>query len=327
MKNASTPPAFRMWTPTGETFPGIGASAVGFGKAATDVDSKWFNKDTWKVESYLKRDAEQSQIWVDPVATKNAKGGNVNLTFGYDNASTGVKYRASTDDSMKHTSEVAYTLPLLDGTQRVKVAVNTALEKDTFLPKTDSVATKIFWKAMMPQYTAEAIVKQNNGASESLNVWVQGEVNPDFAYGGIAEYSFAKKALKVWEFGLLNTVKFGTGMLATRAVTRNGNEFELGVLPPKQEVAGYQVQSYAKVNHNLDSGATDLAVTGESKICPVVDVKAKFSFAGLADMQTAFAAIWSAPNGWKVAASLTNPGSRKSQFGVRLAQGSTPPPL
>ena len=44
---------------------------------------------------------------------------------------------------------------------------------------------QLFWKAMMPQYTAEAVVKQTKEGTEALNVWVQGEVSDECAYGGI----------------------------------------------------------------------------------------------------------------------------------------------
>ena len=69
MKNASTAPGYRLWTPTGDVFPAPGASAVGFGKAMTDVDTKWYNKDAWRMESFVKS-GKQSGFWVDPAANK-----------------------------------------------------------------------------------------------------------------------------------------------------------------------------------------------------------------------------------------------------------------
>eukprot|EP00659_Diplonema_papillatum_P020269 gene20269-31186_t len=141
MKSASTAPAFRLWTPTGELFPGVGASAVGFGKAMTDIDTKWFNKDAWRIESFLKR-GTTTEMWIDPAANKNSKGSTISAVFGYDDMERGIKYRGTTDDSLGHTSEVSYALPLQNGTQRMKVAVSTGLDKATFLPKTDKVTTK-----------------------------------------------------------------------------------------------------------------------------------------------------------------------------------------
>ena len=184
MKNASTAPAYRLWTPTGDAFPAVGASAVGFGKAMTDVDSKWFNKDAWRLESFVKRD-KTSAFWVDPAASKDSKKASVQATFGYDDVARNLKYRGITDDSLNHTSELAYTLPLQDGEQRVKVTLKTKLDAATFLPKTDDVETKIFWKAMLPALTAEAVVKQTKEGADSVNAWVQGEVSDDIAYGGL----------------------------------------------------------------------------------------------------------------------------------------------
>ncbi|KAJ9462326.1 hypothetical protein DIPPA_08223 [Diplonema papillatum] len=326
MKNATTAPAFRLWTPTGETFPGVGASAVGFGKTMTDIDTKWFNKDAWRIESFLKR-GPTTEMWIDPSAIKNAKGGSVSAVFGYDDMERNIKYRGTTDDSLNHTSELAYTLPLQNGVQRVKASVKTSLDKGTFVPNTQKVETKLFWKAMMPQFTAEAILKQTASGPQAFNVWVQGEVTPDIAYGGIVEYDIPKGSIKNWELGVLDTLPFMGNVLAARFVTRNAEDFELGVMPPPQLVSGKPVNVYTKVNHNAKSSVTDVSLATEVKYCSKLDLKARFAYMGLNRLQTAFAAIWAAPNGWRVAASITDPGTSKMLFGVRFAQGSTPAPL
>eukprot|EP01064_Diplonema_japonicum_P013019 TRINITY_DN20391_c0_g2_i2.p1 TRINITY_DN20391_c0_g2~~TRINITY_DN20391_c0_g2_i2.p1 ORF type:complete len:317 (+),score=129.79 TRINITY_DN20391_c0_g2_i2:58-1008(+) len=316
MKNASSPPHFRLWAPTGEPLPAIGA---GFGKAILDLEAKWYNKDAWRVESFVKRDKD-SLMWIDPAASKDSKKASVSGTVGYDDMERNIKYRGKTDESMKHTSELAYYLPFVDGEQRMKVELNGTLDCSGL----SSPTTKVFWKAMLKKFTAEAMIVTGKSGPTTLNAWVQGEVNDDLAYGALAQYDLKEKKVKQFEGGVLNTFNLSNGVLATRAVTRNLDIFEGSVMPPAMEVAGKKVSVMAKAAHTVSSGNTDIVVASETKVCPRMDLKAKVEYQGLKDLKTAFAAVFSAPNGWRVAASYA---IEDNKFGLRLAQGSTPAPL
>eukprot|EP01064_Diplonema_japonicum_P013018 TRINITY_DN20391_c0_g2_i1.p1 TRINITY_DN20391_c0_g2~~TRINITY_DN20391_c0_g2_i1.p1 ORF type:complete len:327 (+),score=135.60 TRINITY_DN20391_c0_g2_i1:55-1035(+) len=326
MKNASSPPHFRLWAPTGEPLPAIGA---GFGKAILDLEAKWYNKDAWRVESFVKRDKD-SLMWIDPAASKDSKKASVSGTVGYDDMERNIKYRGKTDESMKHTSELAFSRPVCCGEQRFKVEVSGNLVCENAAPinfpafNIANPTTKVFWKAMLKKFTAEAMIVTGKSGPTTLNAWVQGEVNDDLAYGALAQYDLKEKKVKQFEGGVLNTFNLSNGVLATRAVTRNLDIFEGSVMPPAMEVAGKKVSVMAKAAHTVSSGNTDIVVASETKVCPRMDLKAKVEYQGLKDLKTAFAAVFSAPNGWRVAASYA---IEDNKFGLRLAQGSTPAPL
>eukprot|EP01059_Diplonema_ambulator_P031771 TRINITY_DN5945_c0_g1_i4.p1 TRINITY_DN5945_c0_g1~~TRINITY_DN5945_c0_g1_i4.p1 ORF type:complete len:330 (+),score=157.86 TRINITY_DN5945_c0_g1_i4:57-1046(+) len=329
MKNASSPPNFRLWAPTGEPLPVIGA---GFGKAILDLESKWYNKDAWRIESFLKRDKE-SKMWMDPAASKDSKKASVSGTFGYDDMERNIQYRGKTDDSMGHTSELAFTRAICCGEQRFKVEVAGTLACDPTKPcgcpslNIDNIkSTKVFWKAMLKKFTFETMVETSKDGPKKVNAWVQGEVNKDLAYGALVQYDVAEKKVNQWEAGVLNTFPVADGVVATRAVTRNADAFEVAVMPPAFEVAGKKVSAMVKAAHSVSKGNTDVVVATETKVCPCAEVKAKVEYLGLKTLTTSFAGVWSAPNGWRIAASLMCAGSDK-KFGLRVAQGSTPAPL
>ena len=108
-------------------------------------------------------------------------------------------------------------------------------------------------------------------------------------------YSLKKNAISLWEAGLLNTFSIGSGVTATRAVVRDAEHIELGILRPPVEVAGKKVSVYVKANHTLSSGKTDLAVSTSTQVCPSFEFKARFAYQGLKDLATSFAAVWAAP--------------------------------
>eukprot|EP01059_Diplonema_ambulator_P031768 TRINITY_DN5945_c0_g1_i1.p1 TRINITY_DN5945_c0_g1~~TRINITY_DN5945_c0_g1_i1.p1 ORF type:complete len:319 (+),score=152.16 TRINITY_DN5945_c0_g1_i1:57-1013(+) len=318
MKNASSPPNFRLWAPTGEPLPVIGA---GFGKAILDLESKWYNKDAWRIESFLKRDKE-SKMWMDPAASKDSKKASVSGTFGYDDMERNIQYRGKTDDSMGHTSELAHVMPFMDGEQRLKIELSGKIDGLSLAdPK-----TKVFWKALLKKVTFETMIETGKGGPKKVNAWVQGEVNKDLAYGALVQYDVAEKKVNQWEAGVLNTFPVADGVVATRAVTRNADAFEVAVMPPAFEVAGKKVSAMVKAAHSVSKGNTDVVVATETKVCPCAEVKAKVEYLGLKTLTTSFAGVWSAPNGWRIAASLMCAGSDK-KFGLRVAQGSTPAPL
>eukprot|EP01060_Flectonema_neradi_P034733 TRINITY_DN619_c0_g1_i3.p1 TRINITY_DN619_c0_g1~~TRINITY_DN619_c0_g1_i3.p1 ORF type:complete len:314 (+),score=85.97 TRINITY_DN619_c0_g1_i3:83-1024(+) len=307
----------------------FGPGALGAGKSMNDLYTKGFNGDAWRMESYLKRD-KTNQVWVDPSANLSGAGNKLSATFGYDNMDANMKYRGTTDNSFGHTSELAWTLPLQDGDQRVKVEIRTKLDKQTFLPDVSTASKKFFYKATLPKITGEAEVD-----GENAKVWARGSVCDDLAYGTQVNYAMSKSAITSIEAGLIGQLSTAFGKIAAKGVyTRKNNDgsssdsFEFGLLPPAQSIGDRKVKTFAKLN--VAGGNKDLGLVAETSACPCVDVKAKVDLKGLAALTSAFSATWNAPGGWRISASIAevcNKEGKNTKFGLRLSQGSTPPPL
>eukprot|EP00755_Sulcionema_specki_P004606 Sspe_Gene.30481::Locus_15080_Transcript_2_2_Confidence_0.833_Length_1112::g.30481::m.30481 len=129
--------------------------------------------------------------------------------------------------------------------------------------------------------------------------------------------------INYWEAGLLSTMATGSGTLATRIVTRDADKFAVSFLPPAQQVADHKVQVMAKVNHGLSDKTTDLSTVAEIGLCKGLDLKIKTTWQKLQNMSGQLALVWAAPGGWRMATSITS----DKKVGVRMAQGSTPPPI
>ena len=292
-----------------------------------DMYTKGYNGDVWKMDAYLKRD-KSNQVWVDPAASVAGGKGSVSSTFGYDNMDANLKYRGKTDSNMRHTSELAWTLPLQEGDQRIKVEVSTTLNDQTFLPDVNDAKTKFFYKATLPKVTGEAEFD-----NKLVKAWARGAVCPDLAYGLSATYAMDKSSLTNVECGLIYVLNSAFGKIASKLVfnrklaeSGSTDSYEFGLLPPAQQIGDRNVKLYAKVNHA--GGNSDLGVAAETSACKCVDVKAKCDFKGLKTLTSAFSATWNAPGGWRIAASLAEVGGEKgTKFGVRFTQGSSPPPL